>query len=268
MLLNNLLNVPEGDVKFLCRAKYIPTAEGGLRLAMIQKMSHPCFSESGWELDKEAKPKRKLTISEALQENIIRAERRARIQAFDIIQCNPELNAFATFTYSPDKVNDRNAYEQCYDILKVWLSNRVQRNDLKYIVVPERHVKGGIHFHAVLNASAVNISPAVNSNTGHPIKHKGRWIYNLNDWKAGFSTLELIGSQDADRDAVSKYVFKYMSKQHGIIGGRYFLHGGALRKPLYVYGNTVDELIGAHVPTYRREISPAPGITYEELTFI
>lgn len=270
--LSNLVGVTENQVKFSCRAKYVPTSDGGYRLAMIQQMSQPVFTLDGWELDKnpdKVKPEKRLSLQDVKDSNyIIRSSRRARIAAFDYILCNADINAFATFTYAPENIDDRTSYDDCYNVIRGWLSNRVQRNGLKYVAVPERHKKGGIHFHALMNSSALSFAPAYNPNTGAPIKHNRRQIYNLADWQYGYSTLELINNADSDRVAVSKYIFKYMAKQEGKIGGRYFLHGGELATPKYVYANTVEELTADEKPLYTREVKVTPKVVYREYSFL
>jgi hypothetical protein len=168
-------------------------------------------------------------------------------------------------------VEDKDEYSECYEKLRVWLSNAVQRRDLKYILVPERHKSGAIHFHAICNEKALDLVRATSANTGRPLSHNGRPIYNITNWKHGFSTAEKIASGADDREAVSKYIFKYMGKQNGEkIGGRFFLHGGDLKKPICLYGDSEAEFAGDAYgrPTYQKETSPVPGLTYWEWNYI
>ena len=69
---------------------------------------------------------------------------------------------------------------------------------------------------------------------------KGRVIYNVLDWKYGFTTATAVGGEAADRVAVTKYISKYMTKNTDTdrIGGRYYLHGGDIRPVIYRYANT------------------------------
>lgn len=267
----------ENLVKHLFRAKYIPLSDGTFRLAMIQESNRAIFLEEGYELiDREEQSNKnnqteenEPSEAEHKEKDVQRAMRRARIKAFDYIESNSDLDAFATFTYNPKSVNDRTSYDECYDVLKVWLDNRVRRKNLKYVIVPERHKKGGIHFHGILNREALTLEKATNAKTGKTLKHNGRTVYNMTDWNVnGFSTVELIGSENSDRDAVSKYIFKYMSKQQGIIGGRYFLHGGDLKKPVYKYADTLEELMGEEIPTDVIEVEPLENVLYREYRFI
>lgn len=255
------------------RAKFIPSVGGGLKLAQVQYFSDPKFTEGGWELvDKvESAEKRVRDKSDAISsaQNIERASRRAKINAFDAILCNHDLDTFCTFTYRPEQELDKASYEQCYDILRPWLSNRVQRRDLKYVIVPERHKSGDIHFHGIMNSSALRLERAHSPITGRALSRNGMPIYNLSDWTNGFTTAQIIGDGESDRTKVAKYIFKYMGKQLGSrIGGRYALIGGAINKPVYVYGDTIEELIGDETPTYERRVDVLDTLRYVEKSFI
>lgn len=260
----------EQSIKHYFRAKYVPDCNGGLRLTTIQGSNRAIFSEKGYEcLCDELKKKKELYTKNKKVDNIYRNLRAARVKAFDYILSNPCLNAFVTFTYNPENIDDCTSYEDCYKTLSNWLENRVKRNNLKYVIVPERHKKGGIHFHGVLNKEALKIEKSLNPYTGMQIKRNGRIIYNLSDWKKnGFSTVEIIGKGNGDRDAVAKYVFKYMTKEQVKIGGRYFLHGGKLNTPIYKYSDSFEELCERKAASSYREITPVDGVVFREWTYL
>lgn len=266
--------VSEGNVIKRCRAKYIPQEDGTLRLAMVQQFSFPIFRENGFEEiapaareisrlsdDSEAGDK----LCEAYQR---RATRRAKVAALDLILCNPDLDTFCTFTYSPDG-NDRTSYDDVYRKLAVWCSNAVQRRGLKYVAVPEYHHDGeAIHFHMVCNRSGLRLKAA--QHKGMLLKHSnGSQISNITDWIHGFSTAVDINAGKDDRDAVAKYIFKYMGKQEGQkIGGRYFLHGGKLRRPVYKLADSPEVFFDGESPRYHRDVDILDGAKYEEWTFV
>ncbi len=240
------------------RATYYPMPDGSLRLARVQVFSAPRFREAGWEEVNAGKKADDKFIPEPdyletadgvglpnhNPADIARAVRRARRAAFDLIMCNPDLDAFATFTYAPEKVADKAEYADCYPTLKNWLSNGVQRRGLKYLCVPELTKKGDVHFHAICNADALQMAEARNPQ-GRLIKKHGDQVYNITNWNAGFSTAQIIRQRAEGEDprlAVSKYIFKYMGKNLGAkIGGRYILKGGDLVTPVYAYGDGVGE---------------------------
>lgn len=264
------------------KATFYPNPDGSLRLARIQHITGtPRFRPAGWEDRKKASrfvPTPEYADS-AIDEadflppddktdkiNLARAVRRARLLCYDLIQCNPDLNAFATFTYSPEKVKDKADYAECYSFIRAWFSNAVQRDGLRYIAVPELTKKGDVHFHAICNADGLRLTPALNPNSGAPIRHNGKPVYNIKNWRAGFSTAQIIEAREAtadSREAVARYIFKYMTKNAGAkIGGRYALKGGALAVPLYDYDDSPETWLDGAVPDNIFQKELITGETY------
>lgn len=277
--------VPENLARHKVRAKYIPAPDGSLRLAMVQASTRPIFLPSGLEVRKDPNRSDKVFADAPIpdipeeeaapvipcEENLKRASRRARIRAMDFILCNPDLDTFGSLTFDPDQVQ-RDSWETTYGAARTWLSNRVQRNDLKYVMVPEYHKDGkSIHFHAVMNSAALDLIEARYPKSGRLMKKRRpgelKQLYNLTDWK-GFSSLEQI-TGDGSRDKVAKYIFKYMGKQLGQrIGGRYFLHGGSMASPVYRYGETVEEFLHGEVETNRFSVDVTDTIVYTEVSYL
>lgn len=280
---SNVLGVSDSLIHHCVRAKYYVGANGIPVLAQIQKFNQPRFRESGWETQESGTSGSVFDVVENLVEkveddneggkyaNIERASRRAKISAFDAIMCNQDLDCFVTFTYSPEDVDDKADYDGCYKALAIWLSNRVQRKGLKYVLVPERTKKGDIHFHAIMNSDALRLVRAYSAKSGRALTHNGKPLYNVEDWKHGFTSAELIPDVDGDRQAVAKYIFKYMGKQMGQkIGGRYVLHGGDLKQPLFVYGEDEREFFDEETSAkYERSVSiDGDDLIYSEWSFI
>lgn len=269
------LHVSSETTRFFARAKYIPQPDGSVRLVMVQSFSRRVFRSDGWEDYRD-----ELSSSDCLDSensetetdeaaNVERASRRAKINAFDIIQCNHDLDTFVTFTYDPKAVADKNSYDECYGALSVWLSNRVQRKGLKYVVVPERHRSGAIHFHAIMNSCALNLERAFSPKSGRPLSHKGNPLFNISDWKHGFTSAEKIACAQEDRDKVAKYIFKYMGKQCGQkIGGRYALIGGrCLQRPVYLYGDTAEEFLNGCTVKHDKVVNIG-SVEYKEYSLV
>lgn len=271
--------VSENLITKKCKAKYAPLSDGTFRLLSVQEFSEPRFRSSGWECSVVKDTERHkfdtgtdidLDPCEAQRfANLNRAVRRAKIACFDMIQCNPDLDAFATLTLAPGTV-DRTDWDECYNLMRSWLSNRVQRSDLRYIIVPEYHKDGkSIHFHAVCNSAALRLDAARYANTGRLIKRNGKQVYNIADFSAGYSTVLLISGENSV-DKVSKYIFKYMGKQMGArIGGRYYLHGGQLMQPICRYSDDPADFIPDDLkPTHEKEFEITSNLTYKERYFI
>ena len=195
--------------------------------------SRPIFKEDGWE---EISPREKKVEKGRRTEGgptDLRGAARAKRELFRTAACNPDLSIFVTFTQSPELVNDRYDYKEAVRRLGMWLDNRVRRHGLKYIMVPELHQDGAIHWHGLLSENGLDLV-----DSGHRDR-KGEIIYNVKNWHWGFTTATRV----KDHGACCRYVSKYISKQMegGTIGGRYWLHGGALAKP-------IEHLFDAPVP--------------------
>jgi hypothetical protein len=159
----------------------------------------------------------------------IRAANRAKRNVFDLAACN-DFDLFITLTLNGERI-DRYNYKEVIRPLQQWLDNRVRRKGLRYLLVPELHKDGALHFHGLINSEAVRLV-----DSGHTDR-KGKKIYNLPEWTLGFTTAQYL---TGDYGAVCTYVSKYVTKQAGsggTIGGRYYFHGGKLARPFFRYGS-------------------------------
>lgn len=237
------------------RVKLYPLSDGSYEVGQILTYNNDVFLVPGWEKrGQEKQTKHKKHSSHDIMDDIEdvfgvglnapteenehndkssdRAFRRARNNCYDYIMSNDALNMFVTLTFSKEQV-ERDSYKAIYDRLRNWLDNRVKRKGLKYILIPEYHSDGeNIHLHGLMNEEALNLVKT-------DIKRKGKRVYNIGDFTLGFTTAIRITGSDSRR-AVSRYCFKYMTKsmECGLIGGRYYLHGGKLNVPLYKYYKT------------------------------
>ena len=265
---------PEGG--FFTRIKYTPNGE----LLSLEHASKPIFKRKSvfdqarrddpspadkWDPDAIRLPPG--SGDETNEDNARRAVNRAKVRAFDFIMCNPDLDAFATLTLDGDRI-ERTSYPEIYGRLRGWLSNRVQRRGLKYILCPEYHDDGqSIHFHMLANSGSLDLIGA-RTPGGFPARRKGKPVYNIADWDLGFSTAQLIPPTDG-REAVAKYIFKYMGKQTGArIGGRYFLHGGDLAAPVVELCDVIPPALQALPEAFRTEFSLAEGFEYQKRYFL
>lgn len=227
----------------------------------IMASTQPDFGPKGWEAAEDyTRPAKARLVADqqgeaeaaqqtkqqpqALAEDIERSMRRARAKVRRLALAN-EFKYFVTLTLDPGKVDSHNA-AAVVKKLNAWASNAVQRHGLRYILVPELHKKGGIHFHGFFNDAL----PAVDSGTVRvpwakkPRKPRsaaqrdewlaagGQIVYNLPGWALGFTTaMELYGNYPA---AVA-YVCKYIGKDGTKPAGRWYYSGGELSEPRAEY---------------------------------
>lgn len=196
--------------------------------------SKPMFREDGWEdaswADSKRQPRPKAEAgaeqgpSEAKAEDMARSMRRARSRVRRLALSN-DFKWFVTLTLDQQKV-DRYDPVQVVRKLNQWASNQVKRKGLRYILVPERHKDGALHFHGFFN-DALEAVPS-----GHTDK-AGHMIYNFPGWSLGFTAgIAVYG----DYAGAVAYVCKYIGKQGDKPAGRWYYSGGELREPDVLYG--------------------------------
>lgn len=195
---------------------------------------------------------RKLTKSELLDAS----RRRARRKIFDYCICN-DFDLFVTLTLDGSLI-DRSDYSAVIKKLTNFLGNRVKRRGLKYIGVPEYHNNGGLHFHFLTTSCGFELKDSGTvsiEGKKKPIKvstakrqriPESEWhtVYNVADWRLGFSTaIFTYGSRGAVAQYMSKELCKSVQKalvSNGSIdkiGGRWYYHGGDLKKPIVRFCN-------------------------------
>lgn len=202
----------EDDISYNAIRKLYP--DGSSVLLVSDKA---IFREPGWE----AREPVEVTRSAGCSSSADRSMRRARAKLRDIARSTP-FEWFVTFTLDRAKI-DRYDVREITCKLNTWLDNRVRRRGLCYVLVPEHHKDGALHYHGLING-ALNASMA---DSGHS-DAQGHRIYNLASWGYGFSTaIRLYGDY---RRAVG-YVCKYIGKQAEKIGGRWYYSGGKLGRP-------------------------------------
>lgn len=139
--------------------------------------------------------------------------KRAVQVVYNIAKSN-EFDYFVTFTFNPQVV-DSFDYDSCVFAVRQWMDCNRKRG-IKWLIVPEQHDSGRYHFHALVQGQ-LRLQNAVNSKTGMPMMDKaGRPIYNVGDYKWGFTTATVIG----DRKRTASYIAKYLSKDITVPKGR------------------------------------------------
>lgn len=117
---------------------------------------------------------------------------------------------FVTLTFDNEKVNSFD-YKETSEALAKWLDNMKHQNpNMAYLMTPELHKSGRIHFHGIFkNVSKWALNEARSPHTNRLIKKNGVQIYNLENYKFGYTTVSKINNQEA----VSVYMSKYMTKE-------------------------------------------------------
>lgn len=151
---------------------------------------------------KQKKPKSKDYNKE---ENINRSVRRSKMLIEDVIISN-KWSLWVTFTFNKKYV-DRYDFNKCRKIMNNWLH---RQKDLQYIIVPEFHKDGAVHFHGLLH----NYNGTL-TDSGLKTKN-GQVIYN-SSFSSGFDRFIKI---DDNYLALANYISKYVTKDMPVIFGR------------------------------------------------
>jgi hypothetical protein len=230
-----VFKVSRAEILHNARAKIYP--DGAITLLLS---SRHVFVPDGYELADKQADKRVVAGGKEGQ-NLLRAKRRAKAHVSDIARCN-DFTQFVTLTLDAEKL-DRYDMKEITKKLTTWLQNRVDRKGLKYLLIPEYHKDGAIHFHGLFNDCLPRTEsgllsapdgggakrPADEAERDALLKQGFAPIFNLPDWGYGFTTaIDLYGDRRKAVNYVVKYIGKYGSSK---IGGRYYYSGGKLSRP-------------------------------------
>lgn len=142
---------------------------------------------------------------------------------------------FFTLTFNPEKV-DSFDYKETSKRLSQWLNNlRKKCAGMKYLVVPEQHKSGRWHFHGLFS----NVDSLEFVSSGE-YTDKGQEIFNVGNYKLGFSTaIRCDGSVK-----VVSYVSKYITKELCLItkGKKRYWVSKNLELPQEIKYKTCDSL--------------------------
>lgn len=142
----------------------------------------------------------------------------------DYVRSN-DFKYFVTLTFGKNRKDDEEKFKQ----LDNWLRYMKKKHGLfDYILVPERHETGEIHLHGVFGECGMEM---VDSG----VKHKNRTIYNMPEWRYGFTTISVI----EHRGKTANYlVDSYMTKDNMDVvpkGKKKYWSSNGLRKPVVSY---------------------------------
>ena len=188
-----------------------------------------------------------------------RSMRRAKAALRDYVKSN-DWDFFVTLTLDPSRI-DRYDVGDVVRKMSQWADNQVRRHGLAYVLVPELHKDGAIHFHGFFHGDirAVDSGTLTREGVKKPRRPRSAaerermlrdgWqiVNNLPGWTLGFTTaIRPYG----DVDAAAAYITKYITKEAAItgkIGGRWYYSGGDLRRPDVTFGEG-DADAAAQVP--------------------
>lgn len=242
-----MFRVRQVDAYSNARVKSYPSID------VVQVCNEPIFREPGWEPLRrlyDVPPKGEGNDPQRAAEV---SRNRAKAAVRDIARCN-RFDFFFTWTLDAAKIS-RYDPEEVLKKVMTFLKNASYRKGFRYVLVPELHKDGAIHFHGLCCLGDVRIQQATDPHTGRPLStERGQPISNMLDWKFGFSTCVPI---DENYERTCNYLVKYMNKDSQKIFGKwYFSSRDLVKKPdvqVIRWGVNYDE--------FRQDNPDAPEIS-------
>ena len=170
--------------------------------------------------------------------NIARSKRRSKSKVFNMAILN-DWDYFITLTFDKDKVGDRYNLEDLKKRTLEYLKNQSKKHGIKYIIVPELHKDGALHWHGLIR-DCNNKMQFVNAN----IKSKtDRDVYNIVSWQdnKGYNTAVKIDKGLESHSKISSYISKYITKMEDRIFSKYYYcSNGLISEPKVIYNKDLD----------------------------
>ena len=144
-----------------------------------------------------------------LEEKSRKYLKKVKTNIIDLAYNNKEkFEYFITLTFD---MKDNYSHERVVEELTKWIDNQKHQNKyMSYILVPEFHKSGRLHFHGLVgNVPKWKLKKAINAKTGKPMLINNTQIYNLENYKIGFTTISKIKS----KEKVTNYISKYATKE-------------------------------------------------------
>ena len=236
--------LPNGQVKVTAFRKGVYREKG------FEKIE--CFSRYEEELKSrkvgtyETEKLKKLAEKELLEitEDKSRKDsvKRAKDKIFEIASAN-KWDWMITLTLDKDKI-DRYDPKEVQKLVCKWFDNQVQRKGFKYLIVPEEHEDGAIHFHGLCNnaldfvfsehykikGKKKPVALSTLKKCGYKPGDKDvKEVFNIKNFPYGFTTALPL---DDNVVAVSLYMTKYITKDLKKIFGSFYFAGGKIVRAL------------------------------------
>lgn len=183
-------------------------------------------------------PKIKKSIDDKncqIEDNVQRSVRRTKSVIKDYVLSN-NFEWFVTFTFNPKKVN-RYDFNHCAVKMQSWLSRisiyaRQNNINFQYLIVPEFHKDGAIHFHALI----ANYPKTMKKTK---VIQDSKLVYNLPSFRYGFTNAKNI---EDNSDPLFGYLTKYITKDMSLVNNRRrYWCSKNLNKPK-IFHNQIDQL--------------------------
>lgn len=194
--------------------------------------------------------KKEPVVSDKAQEERTRKQLyaiRRRIKGYALAN---DFKWFVTLTFNPEKINSLD-YEMAKMTLLKWCRLiRDKYHKFDYLIIPELHKSGAVHFHGLLGDVSANFVEAVNPKTGNPIIRHDRQVYNLTDWNYGFSDCEMIETPERAASYITKYVTTALLTNKEMYNKKRYFNSQGLIKPAVTFGMMDNTELSNFTPNF------------------
>lgn len=203
----------------------------------------------GTENDEASSGKGADTSDEAQEERTRRQVYAIRRKIKGYALCN-NFRWFVTLTFDPEKVNSSD-YETVKNTLLKWCRKiRDKYEKFDYLMIPELHKSGAVHFHGLLGDVPAQFVEAVHPKTGEPVTRHDRQVYNLADWKYGFSDCEEIESPERAASYITKYITKTLLTDKKMYNKKRYYNSQRLAKPAVTFSMSDNTDLKGFTPNF------------------
>lgn len=157
---------------------------------------------------------------------------------------------FVTLTFNPEKVDSLD-YETAKNTLLKWCRRMRDRyKQFDYLMIPELHKSGAVHFHGLLGDIPASFVEAANPKNGKTIIRQGRQVFNLTDWEYGFSDCEEIESPERAASYITKYVTTALLADKKMYNKKRYFNSQGLKKPAVTFGMNDNADLDGFTPNF------------------
>lgn len=195
-------------------------------------------------------PTKKSVLSDEAQEERTHKQIYAIRRRIKWYALSNDFRWFVTLTFDPEKIDSFN-FEIAKKALLKWcrlMRDRYKRFD--YIIIPELHQSGAVHFHGLLGDIPAHFVEATHPRTGKPLVRHDRQVYNLADWEYGYTDCEQIESPERAASYITKYVTTALLTNKEMYNKKRYFNSQGLHRPDVSYAMEDNEELRDFTPNF------------------
>ena len=127
---------------------------------------------------------------------------------------------------------------------------RDRHGQFSYLLIPELHKSGAVHFHGLLGNVPADFVEAANPKNGKPVIRHNRQVYNLTEWEYGFSDCEEIESPERSASYITKYVTTALLTDKEMYNKKRYFNSQGLAKPDVTFSMNDNSDLEVFIPNF------------------